>query len=424
MKLPILLDSFVIPEIKRVLNDGYDWSSSCEAYLDESLLEDVYKITAIVARKKQLPVEAAFGHCGIDDSINRLGNIFGYRYNHGKLYRFGCKAEFKALKKKYCGEPFVNKYGENFRKMIGVYNKEFVYPFHYNILKPKQDECLNRLKIRYLHPEILSSVLALGIDPKKFWYLLLWLKDYIDTIKVTEEEYEVEPIRDLEKLRDSLMSLRLEDSDEEEYMDKYLDSFRKKSRLEVNLDGDRVRIENPDTLWLLGKIVKEYIDKYSRQPDCEEWSLLHNRRAKFSNTASENPFDWHCSIQEMTDKRQKRLKTFVFKTILELYLSRFKGESRHKIDEFVVDDKSDRGEIFEQIRKNRKLRNEGYYALTDKNLLICRLAIIFEYWEQISDFDDNKGLEKSFRSYNAPNHISSTEYGDITLGRDWDEKNN
>ena len=75
MKLPILLDSFVIPEIKRVLNDGYDWSSSCEAYLDESLLEDVYKITAIVARKKQLPVEAAFGHCGIDDSINRLGNI-------------------------------------------------------------------------------------------------------------------------------------------------------------------------------------------------------------------------------------------------------------------------------------------------------------------------------------------------------------
>lgn len=181
-----------IPEIEKREGDGIYELNDC--YHGEELLNEVHDYTLKLA---PFPDDDLYAGTPITDW--HFCNIFGYRYTHGMIG--DAQTDVLELKRKYMFSIYKEKFGKkiesredvDFDELRRIW-KENSNEFHYVFLKGKQDKILDKIKARYLNYDIIASLKAFGIDPVKFWYVFLWIRDYVYTKTVSVSEMADTPL--------------------------------------------------------------------------------------------------------------------------------------------------------------------------------------------------------------------------------------
>lgn len=124
--------------------------------------------------------------------------------------------------------------------------------------------------------EVLSALLAYGLDLEKFWYLLVWVKDYVDSCTLNVPKYHKSPA---EELMDFVMYIKpIYPPKGQEY------NFPKETgSIKVKIGKRRcLELKNPYTL----KVIEDAIQLYMKEHNDEQHSDLYRFEAEY-----EGPID-------------------------------------------------------------------------------------------------------------------------------------
>ncbi len=372
----IYLKTYKIKELERRENDNpINSIRSQGVYENEELLSEVRKIITIIS------IESQNGFIDPDpynDVIYPI-NDFGYMYTHGLLLDVDKQIELDI---EYRKKEFVNTYikcicnkwqNMSFKeKLSKKYDAEDLFYIKY--YKKEQDRFLEKMLRRYLEPKLISTLIVLGIDIDRFWYVLLFLKDYIDHIPPTKEE-------NYESARNSFTKFveLLETVDEDNF-------YNLEPKITLKVKGAKeVKIECFDTLLLLKEQMKlMLVEKSFGELDIKYPKML--RKMTFEDAFSIDGED--CCKRT---KRPRLYKIYYFKKYLKKYLSRYNPiECKKPSIESVILDYID--------------KNDGEKAVSnDKNILVSNLLYVVGYidkdeWEKAKK--DNKYIDSKLKGIN------------------------
>lgn len=121
---------------------------------------------------------------------------------------------------------------------------------------------------------------ALGIDPEKFWYLLLFVSDYVKGSTINTLKTKTTPKEEIEQF------VKFIEQHESDY-DRYIGiSYDKPVKLTLHVAGQRLIINNPNTLSTIAYLCKQGLSTIL--PD----SLLNNGQVVIEPTISNSIQIW------------------------------------------------------------------------------------------------------------------------------------
>lgn len=356
----IIIVKIDIPEIEKRNNDDvYELNDS---YHGEELLSEVHDLTLKVLPYPKDIVEF------VPISNWHLCNIFGYRYTHGLIG--DVKTDIYSLLKIYIEDKLgksMNSIPERV-KIIKKYNNEF----HYTILKSKQDEILEKIKEKYLNYDIIATLKAFDIDPVKFWYVFLWVRDYVYTNTVYIAENANIPLEELRNFV-KIVKANMEENGLFFYGDLILNSKSDKP----------YTLKNVHSIELIAELIERFLDNYNKDGYSEDWLKLHSSYVK--NCSPDNVLTPPVESQpKQTDQ------LFLFNKCMRLYL-----DGRNGMRHLSV------GDVLSELKDNKDVKAEG--VSVDKSWLISRLACIadFAYEKDLYDFGKKENLKNKLKRFNA-----------------------
>ena len=353
----------------REHDDIYELKNS---YFKEPLLLEVYEAVKRIAPLPHDPM--------IDIWISdwHYCNIFGYRYTHGYIgvysddafwekYRLYCKRRYEEI----YGNKFDIKDSYSREKMTSLMEKEMVR-YEYECQKQQQDIILDTIKNKFLRYDIISSILAFGINPEKFWYVFIWVMDYVNTkTKYVYEKADL-PLIELEKLVDFVENAK----------SKRGYHYFGDLQLTSSIGKDRtLKITNPHTIELMSKLIKRYLETYDKSEYSEDWCELHHTYIKKTH-----PDPW-CPPDTTNLKQTYQL--YLFHKYMNKYLEDKKGKKNCIVGDFISELKDTK------IGKTEKVS-------IDKLWLISRLAYIagFGIKEELYDITNKARLKDKLKKFN------------------------
>lgn len=136
----------------------------------------------------------------------------------------------------------------------GPYNLHFCTIFGYRYTQNKIKDCQN-IKAKYVSDiELHNTLKSFSIDLDQFWYILIWIKDYIDDFAVNSTSYYPTARKSITNFCQLMNSVN----------NKY-DIFPKgKCELTLKIDGKKkATIDNTSTLKLMSRILEEWVNKHT-----------------------------------------------------------------------------------------------------------------------------------------------------------------
>lgn len=372
-----------IPEIEKREGDGIYELNDC--YHGEELLNEVHDYTLKLA---PFPDDDLYVGTPITDW--HFCNIFGYRYTHGMIG--DAQTDVLDLKRKYMFSIYEERFGKEIKSREDVdfdelrrIWKENSNEFHYVVLKGKQDKILNKIKARYLNYDIIASLKAFGIDPVKFWYVFLWIRDYVYTKTVSVSEMADTPLVELRRF------VKYVKDNTERHGHFFYGDLILKSRYKKQYS---LKLENAHSIELIAELIESYLDRCDMSEYSEDWSKLHN---SFTKTYSPDIF-----APEVTKDLGQTYQLFLFNKCMQLYLKDKKG-TRHLLV----------GEVLPELKDSTIGKLEEISV--DKTWLITRLACIAGFYDEEilnNDTDYKRWLRDKLKKFNESryNNFYSGEY--------------
>ncbi len=126
----------------------------------------------------------------------------------------------------------------------------------------------------YNNENVIDIVRALGIDPDKFWYLLLFISDYVFGSTINTLKRNATPKQEIERLIDFI-------EQNEESVNRFSGVIPKQEMtLTLHIKGKTLNINNPNTLSAIAIFCKQAL------PSIDENSLLNVSTTKKTHLAS------------------------------------------------------------------------------------------------------------------------------------------
>lgn len=358
------LSEIIIQELPSKGNGDYFDDLHLNLYTNEPLLLEAHELEKIAFPYPDLN---KYPDCPWSSSYWHGCNIFGWKYTCGRINDMSPDKLDKMWKQYY-------------REKLGSYKnmKELTFQletlkplFYENVLRPLQRTYLKDIQERYLSYDIIASLLALDIDPVKFWYAILWLMDFINDRTDCVFKYEQTPLEGLVAMSKQLNELHADD---------FL-SLYDRGGLTLKIgDAHSLKVTNVDTLRILGKIIDEYLAKYKDKEESLEYMELINRRCAYEDISSDNIFEW----KEKRETPSDLMRIYLFHKYMAEYLSRYKGERNLRISDLITD-----------VPKVYAENN----ASIDKELLISRLLWVFKFDRKGQFYNDNKAVKTALRKF-------------------------
>lgn len=320
-------------------------------------------------------------------------NVFGWRYSFGHIN--GCSLE----KEHQLRRQYYRKMGYQREELKRQY-KAIEVDFCNEVLRPVQNDYLKNVQKKFLSYDIIASLLALGIEPIKFWYAMLWLMDFVNDRTNDILKYKKAPLQDFSDLLEQLKPLckvlekqkRLE---EELSQQKQLDedsllalSKTKKSyltyKVELTLkvgEHKKIKVTTVDTLRILGKMIDEYLNRYKKVENTMEYIELNNCPCEYEDTSSDIIFDW----KEKRENASYLMKIYLFKKYMGKYLEKIKGKGHLCVTDIIEDAPKEYANIKVSI---------------NKELLISRLACVIGFVaDEKKYWNDRKAISFVLRKF-------------------------
>lgn len=180
--------------------------------------------------------------------------------------------------------------------------------------------------------EVLSSLMVLGIkDIYKFYFFLLWLKDYVEGLTIDALQLTSRPIDDINKLISGINTLFTEESDR-------YDLPVANGSLEFRLNNKRdCIISNPYTIKIIGKALQEYCNNHKKcnisdgnsdsqdlyyrkempKPFIDADSLLLTPSVKGNSSSTIQYFIFHHYMRIYLDSKDAQKGTFTLKDFFQ-----------------------------------------------------------------------------------------------------------
>lgn len=311
-------------------------------------------------------------------------NIFAYRYTHGLLLNSKIRKSIdEEYYKEKCLIPFREKYklDELTLKQLKGKEKKALFNelkkakniFFREFYKPKQNECLEIFKKKYLNNiDLIASLVFRGIDIMGFWYVILFIWDYIETIDPNPCQNYNTPRESFEKVLDLLNKI----TDDNFYELKPVFTLKVKN-------NTTVKMEAINTLNML----KGQIEHILKTNNCELDVRLE--RLKRQPTL-DDVFADDLSDLSVCKKQPKQYKIYLFREFLMGYLEQYESkEKKIPIEEIVQD---------YVVKDGDKL------VSVDKELIIARLLYVVGYINETklrNTVKDNKFIKSGLKGINS-----------------------
>lgn len=107
------------------------------------------------------------------------------------------------------------------------------------------------------HDELLWMLRALKLDPAKFWYLILFLKDWAEDETLNAREFNYSIGEDLERIVNKINDCKFSNTNN-------LLSIESQETCSVQISVGKkhsLYINNPSTIYVLGELIKDYLSK-------------------------------------------------------------------------------------------------------------------------------------------------------------------
>jgi len=340
-----------IPELGRRNEDSYLDSVFKGWYSKEDILSELFVATQIISpfpKYTEMPM--------ITDE-RCLCDIFGYRYTHG-MVRTISKKDIEEFKKEYDlkEEYFGRRKGRRSYHDISPMNVLNAHPsIHYSYLKPRQDELFKRWKEKYLRDDIVASLLAFDIDPAKFWYVLLWIKDYVETRleSVNKHYYPV-----IDSMKDVCNAIQI-NLNQHYRLENYLGEDPDFS-LTLRIRDNKIVVKHPGFMKILEEYLTKFIDEYNTNEFEEKYDFINPESLCYGS-------EDFCftNIEEILSLKDKsNYKLCLFHEAMKKYLETKRSSRNLMVRQLITDSSS-----VELVR-------------VDKESLITRLAIVIDYIEE------------------------------------------
>ena len=353
------LSEIVIPDLTIKMGSG-DYFNDLPSglYTNEQLLSEAHKMEKIAFPFPKDEIE----YLGIFNSWHGC-NVFGWRYSFGHINGCSLKKE-KQLRRQYYSEKGYKR--EELRRQY----KAIEIDFTNERLRPLQNEHLKNIQKKFLSYEIIASLLALDIDPIKFWYAMLWLMDFIEDRTNDVSKCEQTPFEGFSAMLKRLRKLY----DEEDNENCKYDS----GELTLKVGDERkLKITNVDTLRILGKIIDEYLDKYQKANGTMEYIELHSYRC--------TSFEKLLVLEKEKKGNSHLMKIYLFHKYMKEYLKRYKGKRNLRVVDYI---------------ENAPKEYANNKASVDKELLISRLAWVVGFVvDKECYYIDNKAIKSTLRKF-------------------------
>lgn len=368
----IKISNYHIEELPYFKEDDPNSNPYQDFYANVDLLQLVHKMSHIILKN---PPKLYFDTYIPSDW--HICHQFAFYYNIGSLLNdtIFIKRVSREELFKFCNisENDIEGHKEEiFHKII---NKKIEICREF--IKPQEDKQLNQYKDRFFTPDIIASLCAFNINIDQFWYMFLFTIDYI--YRKTHNVTEYYPVA-LESF-DELYSIT---SNIPEYDP--TDLSINDASIVLRFGKQKLKIENPETIKLLGNIVHQFCEKHRNEHDedfewcSNEWLELNSRREKYKMTLSQmigaEDFDGWKNIKALT-------RIYLFRQFMKEFFKDIKGKRNHIIKDFI----EDAGNA------------ENFAVSVDVELLITRLAWVADYIYTglPNDKDYLKSLLKKFR---------------------------
>ena len=245
--------------------------------------------------------------------------------------------------------------------------------FFREFYKPKQNECLEIFKKKYLNNiDLIASLVFRGIDIMGFWYVILFIWDYIETIDPNPCQNYNTPRESFEKVLDLLNKI----TDDNFYELKPVFTLKVKN-------NTTVKMEAINTLNML----KGQIEHILKTNNCELDVRLE--RLKRQPTL-DDVFADDLSDLSVCKKQPKQYKIYLFREFLMGYLEQYESkEKKIPIEEIVQD---------YVVKDGDKL------VSVDKELIIARLLYVVGYINETklrNTVKDNKFIKSGLKGINS-----------------------
>ncbi len=381
----ISVKDVVIPELPFRGDISIFENVNIDLFTDEPLLEEAYNMEKIAFPYPEL---RPYEYCPWSRSNWNGCNIFGFRYTHGLINGLSSTKQGKmwaAFFKEKMQITDVKEITEIKQKEFKRHYLEWKLEFQKNRLKPIQDEFVQKMKKEYLSPEIIASLVVFKIDPVKFWYVILWLVDFIHDRTTNIVEYEQTPLESFDRMVEQLNMLSGDFWKNE------------KGRLTLKVgDQKTIQITNVKTLKILGEVIFEYTKRY-REIKYSDEDMIYGKvpdtyMKQYSKLEGGYTYkDVFCP--KVTDSSYL-MKIFLFHEYMKKYLEKYNGKAGLCVSDLISD-------VPSKYKHNKVLIN--------KELLISRLICVVGYGDKKSFYDDPKAIHSRLRKF-RPTSLTKNEY--------------
>lgn len=380
----IKLSDYQIEELPYFKENDPNANPYKDFYKDVELLQLVYKMSHILLKKPTI-----IYHDVYVPSDWHICHQFAFFYNHG------CLLNKENYLKRIPGEAIVEHLNASEidatqrRKDILDFVVENISDISRKYFKPEQDEKLKPYKERFFSPQIIASLCAFNINIDQFWYMFLFLIDFIHRKTYHVTDYYPTALESF----DELYSIT---SEIPEYNPRDYSSID--TSIVLKYGKRKLIINNPDTIKLLGDILHRFCEKH--RDECgedyewcsDEWRNLNCLREKKQMTIEQafgiDDFKYWRDI-----KPQNSL--YLFRKYMKKFFEDIKGVRNQNIDNYIEDAGTD----------------AKYAVSINVELLIARLAWAAHYLGK-ENFPNDKDYLKSMLKKFRPD--SELAYGDYS----------
>lgn len=193
---------------------------------------------------------------------------------------------------------------------------------------------------------IIDIIHAVGVDPEKFWYLLLFVADYVEGSTVDTLKCHPSPKKEIEQLIDFV------ERNEEEWSNVSGMRYKQPMKLTLQVKGHRLIIENPNTISAIAEMCKQALP-----------TIGYDSFLSFGTT-------------EITDKSDS-IRIWLFAKMIRCFF-----------------------ELYPQFAAQRKTGNtttKSTLRLISKLVYLAKFTDNEDYW---IDDENLKGIIKQYRNYN------------------------
>ena len=345
------LSEIIIPELPSKGSGNYYEDLIFDLYTNEPLLLEARELEKIT-----FPYPSKYPECPFPPSFWHGCNIFGWKYTCGRINGMS-PDKLDERWKQYYKERLVPY--KNMKELASQLN--ILKPLFYKeILRPLQSSYLEEMQKKYLSYDIIASLLALGIDPVKFWYAMLWLMDFINDRTDCVFKREKTPFEGLTAILEQLKEL---------HSDELLSPFYDKGELTLKIgSAHRLKITNIDTLRILRNIINEYLAKYKDKKESLEYLKMNDT----------------LMCKEKRETTSYLMKIYLFHKYMAEYIARYNGEKNLRISDLITDAQKEYAENNASI---------------DKELLIGRLLWVVGFDCKGQFYNDNKAVKTALRKF-------------------------